>query len=335
MASSVEKILCFLCKKAKGIYKCEGCSQVFCPNHSGDHRNELNKQLEEIAVTHDLVHQTLNQQVEDPQKHPLIKKVNEWEQSAITKIRQIAERTRNEIFEDTTHHTTQVKQKLQMLSNQLRQGREENDFSEIDLRKWEQKLEELRKDILNPTTISIQADSTSLVDNIYIIRQGISDVFERICGAAEIRENGRLVVKTATDGYAEVRGKSAYSTGRHTLRFRVERLASNPWIVFGIISKSEALRGQSCCSPSNNGWSTQNQTYVNGQNNGGKTIDIIENDVVVLLIDCGQRKIELQNERTNHTLKMSINTSACPFPWQYHLNLFAPNTCVRILPTAV
>lgn len=65
MVSSMEpvKILCFLCNKAKGIYKCQGCSQVFCTTHSNEHRNELYKQLEEISMAHDLVYQTLNQQM--------------------------------------------------------------------------------------------------------------------------------------------------------------------------------------------------------------------------------------------------------------------------------
>ena len=146
MASSTEptKTLCFLCKKAKGIYKCEGCSQVFCPNHSVDHRNELNKQLEEITVTHDVVHQTLNQQIEDPQKNLLLKQIDQWEQSAIEKIRQTAEKMRNELFEGITQLTAQMKQNLQILSNQLKHGHQENDFSEIDLLQWKQKLEELR-----------------------------------------------------------------------------------------------------------------------------------------------------------------------------------------------
>ncbi len=336
MATSAEstKVLCFLCNKAKGIYKCEGCSQIFCPKHSVDHRNELNKQLEEIVMTHDLVHQMLNQQVEDPQKHPLVKKINQWEKSAIDKIRQTAEKARNELFEGNNQRTTHVKQKLEILSNELREGRQENDFSEIDLQRWIHKLEELRKEILNPATIAIQEDSTSLVNNIHITRQDTLDVFERVFDNAEIKENGRLVVNVS-NACTEIRGKSGYSTGRHTLRFRVEHLVGNPWIFFGIISKSELMQANSYSSSSNNGWATGNQTYVNGQYTSEQTIEITQNDVVVLLIDCDQRKIELKNERTTCTCQMSIDTKVCPFPWQFHLNLYAQNTCVRILPEGI
>jgi hypothetical protein len=333
MATSAEsaKVLCFLCNKAKGIYKCEGCSQIFCPKHSVDHRNELNKQLEEIAVTHDLVHQTLNQQGEDPQKHPLIKKINQWEQSAIDKIRQTAEKARNQLFEGNTQHTTQVKQKLQILSNELRQGREENDFSEIDLRQWKQKLEELRKEILDPATIAIQEDSTSLVNNIHITRQDTSDVFERVCGNAEIKENGRLAVKTISTDHTEIRGKCEYSTGIYNLCFQVKQL--NGWIFFGIISKSQPMQANSFYSPSSYGWSNRNQIYVgiSNQVNQEQTIEIIQNDVMILSINCDKRKIGLKNERLNRTIELSVDINKCPFPWQLHLNLHAANTHVRIL----
>jgi len=149
-------ILWILCNNAKGIYTCAGCSQIFCPRDSIDHRNELNVQLEEVAVAHDLVQQTLNQQTKDPQQHLLIKKINQWEKKSIDMIRQTAERARNELLIGATQHTTQMKQKLQMLSNELRQGREKDDFSEIDLQQWTKKLEELKKELINPTTICYQ-----------------------------------------------------------------------------------------------------------------------------------------------------------------------------------
>ena len=156
MTSSREstRVFCSLCNKAKGIYRCEGCSQIFCPKHSIDHRTALNKQfeeislshdllhqtldkqLEEISLTHELTHQTLNEQSEDPQKHLLVEEINRWEKKSIDLIRTTAEQMRKELLEGATEDITQTKQKLQVLSKELREGREENDFSEIDLRQW-------------------------------------------------------------------------------------------------------------------------------------------------------------------------------------------------------
>ncbi|CAF2808119.1 unnamed protein product [Rotaria sp. Silwood2] len=58
--ATTDKKLYDICQKAKGISKCEGCSKIFCYNHFGDHRQELNQQLDEVEVTCDLFRQTLN-----------------------------------------------------------------------------------------------------------------------------------------------------------------------------------------------------------------------------------------------------------------------------------
>jgi hypothetical protein len=333
MASSTEltKVLCVVCNKAKGIYTCAGCSQIFCLKHSNDHRNELNKQLEEVAVEHDVVQQTLNQHTEDPQQHPLLKKINQWEKESIIKIGQTAEKARNELLKGTTEHTNQVKQKLQILSYELKQGREENDFSEVDIRQWTQKLEELKKELLNPTTITIEEDLTPLITNIRIDREDGVDVFERIGGNAEIKENGRIVVKNDLGGHTQIRGKREYNTGRHKLCFRIEQLTQNRWIFFGIITKSDGMQNNSYGLPSAYGWATHSQVYVNGRNIGGQGLEVVQNDIIILLLDCDQRKIELKNERSNRTIEMPVDINKCPFPWQFHLNLHAANTRVRIL----
>lgn len=333
MASSREsiKVLCVACNKGKGIFKCEGCSQIFCPKHSIDHRNDLSKQLEEITITYDIVQQTLIQQTEDPRQHPFLKKIDQWEKESIDKIRHAAEEARNELFISTAQHTSEVKQQLQQISNELRQSREENDFSEIDLQQWMKKLEILKNEILNPTTIAIREDSTPLITNIRIDCQDTSDVFERVCGDARIDDNGRFVMKDDFGSHTEIRGKNEYNTGRHAFRFRIEQLTRGGWIFFGIISKSEPMRTNSYSSPSNYGWATAHHTYVSGQNIGGQTIDIIQNDIITLLIDCNQRKIELKNERLNRTQELPIDINKCSFPWQFHLNLCTANTRVRIL----
>jgi len=54
MATST-KVLCVICDKGKGTFKCEGCLQTFCSKHSINHRNELGQQLEEIEIKHYLV----------------------------------------------------------------------------------------------------------------------------------------------------------------------------------------------------------------------------------------------------------------------------------------
>jgi hypothetical protein len=164
-------------------------------------------------------------------------------------------------------------------------------------------------------------------------RRNTLDVLEHAHSNARIEDNGRLIIKDSSNSHTEIRGRKEYSFGRHILRFRIEYLTGNPWIFFGITTKSEPVKGPSFKSSSSYGWATKDQIYVGGINIGGSTIEIIQNDTIILIIDCDKRKIELKNERTNRCVDMTVNLNRCPFPWQLHLNLYASNTRLRILPS--
>jgi chromosome segregation ATPase len=145
MATAVGKNRCVTCGKDKSTLRCGGCLQEFCHNDFGHRRKELNKQLDEVEVIRDLFRQTLTEQTTDPQKHPLIQQINDWECQSIKKIRQTAEEARQTLVEHTTGYIGQVEIDLNKLTEQLRQSRDENDFYETDLRHWNEELTRLAK----------------------------------------------------------------------------------------------------------------------------------------------------------------------------------------------
>lgn len=49
---------------------------------------------------------------------------------------------------------------------------------------------------------------------------------------------------------------------------------------------------------------------------------VIENDTIELLLDC---------ERLNRTVELPVDINQCAFPWQLYLNLYQPQTRVRII----
>jgi hypothetical protein len=94
MATSI--IPCAKCaSKGVGIFKCQGCSNVFCRKHASEHRDNLNHQLDEIVHEHDQLHQLINQ--ENNEYHPLIIQIDQWEQNSITKIQQVAQQIRQDV----------------------------------------------------------------------------------------------------------------------------------------------------------------------------------------------------------------------------------------------
>jgi chromosome segregation ATPase len=166
--AATNRNLCDACGKARGISKCEGCSKIFCYNHFGEHRQELNNQLDEVEVTCDLFRQTLTEQTTEPQKHTLVQQIDDWERDSIKRIRQTAKEAREMVLKHTTKHMSEIEVQLNKLTNQLRQSREENDFVETDLHQWKKQLTQLTKELATPSTIKLQQDSKPLVTKIYV-----------------------------------------------------------------------------------------------------------------------------------------------------------------------
>ncbi|CAF1423871.1 unnamed protein product [Adineta steineri] len=167
-ATAAGKARCVTCGKEKSTVRCDGCSQPFCMNHFGHHRQELDKQLGEIEVSRDLFRQTLTEQSAKPENQTLIIQINQWEQDSIAKVRQTANEARQTILQHTTKYLTEIEIKLNTLTKELRESREENDFIEADLQRWKTQLTEMTNELDKPSTITIQHSSIPLITTIRI-----------------------------------------------------------------------------------------------------------------------------------------------------------------------
>jgi len=169
MATTNGKARCVTCTKEKGAVRCEGCHQIFCRTHLTEHCQQLSQQLDELEVNRDLFRQTLNEQINDPQKHFLIKQINKWEYDSIEKIQQTAKECRQILLEHTTEHFNTIEINLTKLTDQLRKIRQENDFNEIDIERLQKKLTQLSEQLNNPSNVSIQQDSKSFINKISVV----------------------------------------------------------------------------------------------------------------------------------------------------------------------
>ncbi|CAF4245695.1 unnamed protein product, partial [Adineta steineri] len=156
------------CGKEKGGVRCEGCSRIFCINDFTNHRQELNQQLDEVTVTRDLSQQILINKKAEPQNNPWIEQINEWESESINTIKEAAEQARQTIFKHSTTLYTQIEDKLNQLTEQLRQAQQENEFFETDINLWREELTELKNELTQPSTVRIQHGSEPLVTNLFI-----------------------------------------------------------------------------------------------------------------------------------------------------------------------
>ncbi len=156
------------CGKEKCTLRCAGCLQEFCFNHLAEHRQELNKQLDEIQFNRDLFRQSLTEQTKEPNSHPLIQQIDKWKCDSIEIIEKTAEEAKQLLVKHITGHFDQIEIKLNKLTNQLREIREENDFNEINLHQFQEELTRLTTELTKPPIISIRQDSSSFINKIYV-----------------------------------------------------------------------------------------------------------------------------------------------------------------------
>lgn len=96
-------IPCTTCaSKSIGIFKCQGCANVFCRKHAGEHRDNLSNQLDELVNEHNQLYQIVSQETRE--NHSIMSKLDQWEQNSISRIRQSAQKIREEIVQYLTSH---------------------------------------------------------------------------------------------------------------------------------------------------------------------------------------------------------------------------------------
>jgi septal ring factor EnvC (AmiA/AmiB activator) len=111
--------------------------------------------MDNIGQEHDLFRRDLS---EKNSIHPLLSRIDEWEQSSIKKIQEAAEEGRCELQKCLDHTKNTLKKSLDELTQELQSTRESDDYTEIDLTKWTKQLEKLRRMLEKPPELDIFGD---------------------------------------------------------------------------------------------------------------------------------------------------------------------------------
>lgn len=168
MATSNIKLPCNICKRRNVTYKCDGCEQSFCPEHLVEHQKLLTDQLNEIEDERNIFKQEISQYQQNTLEHSLYRQINEWEQTSIALIKRTAQNAKQTLDTYIKRHIEGTNIKLSILTNEIKQFRDENDFNEIHLNDLMIKLVELREQFNQSDDIEIEEKSI-LVKKIKIV----------------------------------------------------------------------------------------------------------------------------------------------------------------------
>ena len=145
---------CITCNKIAGHVLCVGCQQPFCLKHIGEHRQELNVQLDDIIQQHNLFEED-ELKKSSTKKHPILKKIDKWEKDSIEKIKIAAEKVRKSLDEYLQQSKERLTKVCSDMKENLHTSREDDNFSEHDLNQWKEQLNKLKLEITSSSSIKL------------------------------------------------------------------------------------------------------------------------------------------------------------------------------------
>lgn len=317
---------CSTCGKTAGIFICRGCSETFCLRHTNEHREYIEKRMNEIVLIHNQLKQAITGQMTEQFRQSLLQQIEKWEEQSIDKIRQVAKDTREQLLTIVRERTDNLKEKVALLTSQLNRARQDGEFFENEIKEWSEKLTKFQQLLNRQQKIKINQDrnSTPFISKISLYDLSNDAVVEPTNdGAYGI--NNETLVESEFEEYPNQPEKSEYSSGLHSLRFKIEQYEPNSSILFGIVSKGVFEGTDPFENPTLYGWTGNNMVYRAGnQYSGyhGYKSDIKSDDVLLLTVDCDREMITLTNERTHRTYELEVDTTKCPYPWQPSVRFF-------------
>jgi len=313
--------------------------------------------LENLMQEHDVIKQDIELLKDN---HSVFSEIDKWEKQSITKIQVAAEQTRADLRAIFEQSNEQFSRTCQAIATKLRSAREAENFSEIDLNRWTEQLNELKSQTKSLSMIHTVEDNTSGIHFIKVeqdntinshkkskeslsskisLSSRIEEKFAEGNGLATIDDEGLRVRHIDTDfKFVYFRGQRLYLDGRHTMRFKVEQSTNSCNIFIGICSSNIGVGQIIYYLTIVAGWFNNMDVWQHGRCvkntklQGSKNAEIKTNDTFQFILDCDNKQIELLHERTNKKYTMVVDLVQAPLPWKILLALGRKNDCVKILP---
>jgi uncharacterized UBP type Zn finger protein len=165
---ATERQQCIMCDKGFGRDICSGCKNAFCGRHYEEHRHKLNGEMDNIGLTHDTLQSYLTAE-NMANNHPLVERINKWEERSINRIRQVAHDALAKFKRSLDRIKRETMESLIQVAGEMKISRESEDYTEMELTRWMKQLESLKQRLQSLPMIEL-CDDTQNDGNASIIR---------------------------------------------------------------------------------------------------------------------------------------------------------------------
>ncbi len=135
---------CFKCGKSGGILLCNGCNKTLCFKHVNEHKEELEKELEDLINEENEFENNL---CKKDDSHYLFNQIDQWKKESIEQIKEIAKQTKQDLRQIIYQSNQQLLQNSQQIKENLHLLKQSEDLSEITLIQLSNQFNHLKNQI--------------------------------------------------------------------------------------------------------------------------------------------------------------------------------------------
>jgi hypothetical protein len=159
---------CSACKKDTGAMHCIVCDAYFCAKDFRTHRGELFTEMDGVVEERNQLQDEINKAAQPSVQHsPLIAKINEWQETTIEKVKQVAAKARQQVVELLNCKRVKIATEFQIFSQELADLKETENFVEHDLTRLKQMIEQFHYDLkqsVQQTNIELHTEQSDGID---------------------------------------------------------------------------------------------------------------------------------------------------------------------------
>lgn len=144
MSGEIDKRTCSKCVRTGGIVVCAECEERFCFEHLFVHRKSIEEDFQRILHEEKQMEKQFESDV-DRQLEEYFVEIDRWKKDSIDEIKQLAKNAKNQLRTLKNESTKHLVALCQQVGDELRSMKENENFSEIQLKKLEENLKFLKE----------------------------------------------------------------------------------------------------------------------------------------------------------------------------------------------
>ncbi len=133
-------------KVKPGITLCEGCRQTYCLSHFVDHRQALNKKLDDIAGQRDILRAGMEDLPTRMSGLQGLKMIDDWKNTMLQTVTEAANNAQQQVHESVI---SEMEREFNELTNKITSFRDNDNCFETDIEELQTKIEKLSEELNN------------------------------------------------------------------------------------------------------------------------------------------------------------------------------------------